>query len=445
MAVVNVAVIPMTSDTILRDMTVLIRDGRIASIGPSRSATVPQGARQIDGRGKYLLPGLADAHAHLFSDEYIPDSLASYELGFLLANGVTAARLMIGTPEQLTLREGVRRGEMAGPQMWIASPQLTGNRVPMAMTVTTPDAARDAVRQAGTAGYDFIKLTDNLPPPIWEAIMDEARLRNIPVDGHVDLRVGIERALAAKQHIQHVDGYLEFVLADSAPSRAGLTQGGVGQLQRWKTMDHVDARKIAQAGGMTARAGIFSTPTLTVFNKAFGIGFTDEELRNRPDWEMMPARYRDLYMRARERYWNPANDSVRTPERMRRYVDTRGAIAKAIVDSGGKLLAGSDAPDLLMAYGYTLHRELESMVKAGISPYQALLSATRNAAEFYGALDEWGTIQRGRRADFILLTANPLENISNTARIDAVSIGGRLIEKAEIDRLIRIAKEKING
>src|SRR6185295_14939565 len=149
-----------------------------------------------------------------------------------------------------------------------------------------------------------------------------------------------------------------------APSRAGLTQGGVGQLQRWKTMDYVDPRKIAQAGGLTARAGIWSTPTLTIFNKAFGIGFTDDEMRNRPDWQLMPADFRQLYLRARDQYWNPSRDSVRTKERLQRYVDTRMALAKAISDSGGKILAGSDAPDLLMVYGYTLHRELESLVKA---------------------------------------------------------------------------------
>ena len=444
LAITGVSVIPMTADTILREMTVLVRDGRIASIAPVRTTRLPRGTRAIDGRGKYLIPGLTDAHTHLYSDEEVADSLAPYELGVMLANGVTTARLMIGTPEQLILRDDVKAGRVLGPQLWLASPQLTGHRTSNARTVTTPEEARTAVREVAEQGYDFVKLTEDIPPDVYDAIADEARQRAIRVDGHVDPRVGVMRALAAKQNIQHLDSYFEAALADGAPMSASLTQGGVFRLANWRSIDYVDDAKLAKLAGATARAGIWSTPTLVIFNTAFGIGFTDDELRNRPDWSLMPAGFRKLYLNARTKYWNPANDSVRTPERRRRYVDVRNRLAKAIVDSGGKLLAGSDSPDWFLVYGWTLHRELAALVVAGLTPYQALTAATRNPAEYFGALGEWGTIEVGKRADLVLLSANPLERIENTTKIDAVAIGGRWLERAELDRMIQAAVKRIN-
>jgi imidazolonepropionase-like amidohydrolase len=126
LAVTGVHVVPMTADTVLRAHTVLVRDGRVVAVGPTARVRVPTGARVIDGRGKWLIPGLADMHTHLFSDDAIPDSLADDELGVMVANGVTVARLMIGTPEHLALRRDVAAGRVLGPQLWVASPQLSG-------------------------------------------------------------------------------------------------------------------------------------------------------------------------------------------------------------------------------------------------------------------------------------------------------------------------------
>ena len=437
----------MTRDTVIRDATVIVRDGRIAAVGATHNTRVPAGAIQIVGRGKYLIPGLADAHTHLYSDDELPDSLASYELGVMVANGVTAARLMIGTPEHLKLRDDVASGRILGPQLWLASPMLTGRPgAPNSRTVTTPDEARAAVREAADAKYDFIKIVDPRTPLVYEAIVDEARTRGIRIDGHVDPAVGVARALEVRQNIQHLDGWFEAVLADSAPTRTSLTQGGVFRLANWRTIDHLDDAKLARLAGATARSGIWSTPTLTVFNTAFAIGFTDEELHGRPDWKLMPANFRRLYLQARQRYWSPAADSVRTAERRRKYVEFRNRAVKAIADSGGagRILAGSDSPDWFMVYGWTMHREMQSLVSAGLTPYQALAAATRNPAEYFGGMREWGTIEVGKRADLVLLDANPLDDIHNTTRIDAVLIGGKWLPRSDLDRMLAAATERIN-
>ncbi len=446
-AITNVNVVPMTRDTVIRDATVIVRDGRIAAVGASARVNVPTGATRVDGRGKYLIPGLADAHTHLYSDDELPDSLASYELGVMLANGVTAARLMIGTREHLQLRDDVAAGRILGPQLWLASPMLTGRSgAPNSRTVTTADEARAAVREVADAKYDFVKIVDPLTPPVYEAIVDEARTRGIRIDGHVDPAVGVARALEAKQNIQHLDGYFEAALADSAPTRTSLTQGGVFRLANWRTIDHIDDAKLARLAGATARSGIWSTPTLTVFNTAFAIGFTDDELHGRPDWKLMPGNFRRLYLQARQHYWSPAADSVRTAERRRKYVEFRNSAVKAIADSGGagRILAGSDSPDWFMVYGWTMHREMQSLVTAGLTPYQALAAATRNPAEYFGAAREWGTIEAGKRADLVLLDANPLEDIRNTTHIAGVAIGGRWLPRSELERMIRAASERIN-
>ena len=199
-----------------------------------------------------------------------------------------------------------------------------------------------------------------------------------------------------------------------------MTQQYVFNPKNWVSLDYVDDRKIAQIAGATARARTWSSPTLNVFNKAFADRETDEEIRSRPDWNMMPPGLRAGYLQARERYWSAANAVERTEARRKRYVDVRNRLVKAIHDSGGKILAGSDTPEWFHAYGWGLHRELQALVEAGLTPYEALAAATRNPAEFLDQSSEWGTLEPGTRADLVLLDANPLEDIGNTMKIAAV-------------------------
>lgn len=437
LAITNVSVVPMTTNAVIRDAAVLVRDGRITFVGPQRDLRVPQGARVIDGGGGYLIPGLADMHTHLFSDgDEVPDSAGPAELGVMVANGVTAVRFMIGTPEQLALREGVRNGTIIGPQLWIASPQLTGRASENAIVTTTDAEARDAVRRVQREGYDFVKLTLFLTPGVWESIIGEAAKQGIPVVGHVEPDVGVLRAAAAGQQLEHLDSFLEAALADSAPMKTSLTQGRIFSMRNWPSLDFIDARKIDQLAGAVARSGVYIGPTQNVFNTAFGTGESLDIIRARQDYKHWPPRLREGYLRAHARYWAPANDSLKTPARRARYVTVRNQFVKSIQNAGGKLIAGSDTPEWFHLYGYGLHRELRALVEAGLTPYDALVTATRNPAEYLGAGSQWGAIEPGKRADLVLVSGNPLEDIANTARIRGVVMGGRWLDRAALDEMI---------
>ena len=441
-AITDVTVVPMTSAAVIENAVVVVRDGRIEAVGPARTVKVPGGARRISGRGKFLIPGLADMHTHLYSDDpAMPDSVGPDELGVMLANGVTVARLLIGTPEHLRLRREVEAGRVLGPQLWVASPQFAGKPNDNGVVVTTPEHARAAVGKAAADGFDFIKLTTDITRPVYDAVVEEARRRSIPVIGHVDPQVGVPRALEAGQQIEHLDGYFEAILADSAAGRLSVSNYGLFQPRNWETVDMVDEAKLARIAEATARAGVWSTPTLTIFKTAFAQGETDEVMQRRPDWHMIPPHVRELYLGARIKYWRTAA----TEARRRRYVEIRNELTRRIAAAGGKIMAGSDTPEWLMAYGWTLHRELEALVAAGLTPYQALEAATRNPAEFLGAGKEWGTIERGRRADLVLVDGNPLEDIRNTSRIAGVAVGGRWMEPPELERLVATASRRLDG
>ena len=440
-AFTNVNVIPMTSDRVLASATVLIRDGRIAAVGPAASVRIPAGAATIDAGGKYLIPGLADMHTHLYSDGAVPDSAAPAELGVMLANGVTAARLMAGTPEQIALRDRVRRGEVPGPQLWLASPMFADKADQNVRVIASPDDARAAVREMADAGYDFIKLTFGITGAAYDALVDEAGRRAIPVVGHVEPGLGLRRAIAAGQQLEHLDAFLEGALADTAPMTVSLTQFAIYQPKNWESLDYIDGRKLAELARLAARAGIYIGPTLEVFNRAFSIPLSDEELHALPDWNMIPRSIRAPYVRSRDRYW--AQPVPR--EQRARLAVLRNGIVKSFVDAGGKIIAGSDTPDLLMAYGFSLHRELVALVGAGLTTYQALATATRNPAEYLGALREWGTIEVGKRADLVLLDANPLGDIRNTQRINRVIVGGRVFEAPELAAMLQAGARAIDG
>ena len=201
-AFVDVTVLPMDRERVLTGQTVLVRDGRITALGPSGSVRVPPDAQRIDGKGKYLMPGLAEMHAHVLGPQQ-PQELNRDLMFLYVANGVTTIRAMLGAPNQLVLRDQLKKGEVLGPQMFVAAPSLNGNTAP------NPDTAMKLVRAHKAAGYDLLKLHPGLSRATYDSIVSVARSVGITFGGHVSQQVGIDRTLEVRQStVDHLDGYI---------------------------------------------------------------------------------------------------------------------------------------------------------------------------------------------------------------------------------------------
>lgn len=430
-AFVNVNVIPMDRERVLRNQTVIVSDGTITAVGDTKRTKPPAHAQIVDGTNKFLIPGLTDMHVHLFSDDEFPDSLAEDEFKVMLAYGVTTIRLMIGTPEQLILREKSANGEILAPTIFAASPHLTGRKQPNGIVVTTEAEARAAVAKSKREGYDFIKVTTFLAPEVYEAIVDEAKKQNIRVVGHADSRsVGLQRALNARQQIEHLDSYLEALLPETAPVKGSVSDIYVYTPKNWESIDYLDEKKIPELARLTVQANPFVTPTLHLFKFTFGKGRTEESFKAQPDIRFYPQKVVDAWTRASKRYLSTAAPI----EKREKYIAIRNQIVKAIYDAGGKIMAGSDTPEWLMLYGHTLHLELIDLRDAGLSNYATLETATTNPAMFLGLSDQTGTIAKGKRGDLVLLEANPLEDIANTQKRAGIMIKGQYFTQAEMNR-----------
>jgi imidazolonepropionase-like amidohydrolase len=430
-AFVNVNVIPMDKERILKNQTVIVRNGVISTVGDAKKIKIPEGAQRIDGSGKFLIPGLSDMHVHLFTDDEFPDSLAEDEFKIMIAHGVTTIRLMTGTPEQLILRRKSASEEILAPTIYAASPQFTGRKSTNAYVVTTEAEARASVSKAKLDGYDYLKITTFLKPEVYEAIVDEARKLNIRVVGHADSRsIGLTRALKAKQQIEHLDSYLEALLPESAPVKGSVSDIYLYYPKNWESIDYLDESKIPELARLTVEANPFVTPTLHLFKFTFGKGRTETSFKEQPDLRFYPQKIVDQWMNVSKRYLSTAAPI----EKREKYVSIRNKIVKAIYDVGGRLMAGSDTPEWLMLYGHTLHLELIDLRDAGLSNYAALETATRNPMMFFGTLTSSGTVEKGKRADLVLLEANPLEDIANTQKRAGVMLKGKYFTQAEMNQ-----------
>jgi imidazolonepropionase-like amidohydrolase len=443
-AFVGVNVIPMDRERVLANQTVLVRNGMIAEIGDVNKVKVPKDAVRVDGAGKYLVPGLVDMHTHLLSDgdEY-PDSIAPDELRVMVANGVTTIRFMIGTPELLALRARSAKGEIAAPTIFVASPHLTGREQGNNFVVNTPEEARDAVRKSKTAGYDFIKVTTFVKPEIYEAAVDEAAKQNIRMVGHADRAfVTAPGAWKAKQQIEHLDGYMEQILRDNAPMKGSVSDLYMSDPKNWESIDYIDEAKIPIVAKRSVEANPYSNPTQHFFKNSFAMPRSEESIRAQPDFRFYPAKVQEQWLN-----WYKRSRLITqvSAERKMKWIDARNKLIKAIHDAGGKIMAGSDTPEFLWLYGFAMHHELKALRDAGIGNYAALAAGTRNPHEFLGTLDKAGTIEKGKRADLMLLNANPLDDIAATYNRSGVMLKGKWYAQTELNGWLDEIAPKIAG
>ncbi len=443
-AFIGVNVIPMDRERVLSDQTVIVKNGSITEIGPANKVKVPKDAVKIDGAGKYLVPGLVDMHTHLLSDgDDYPDSIAEDELKVMVANGVTTIRFMIGTPEQLILRAKAAKGEIIAPTIFSASPHLTGREQGNNFVVKTEEEARDAVRKSKAAGYDFIKVTTFIPAAVYEAAIDEAVKQGIRVVGHADREyVTAPRAWKAKQQIEHLDGYMEQILRDDAPMKGSVSDLYMSNPKNWESIDFIDEAKIPIVAKRSVAANPFSNPTQHFFKNTFALPRSEESIRAQPDFRFYPKSVQDQWLNWYKRASVINQVSL---ERKTKWIDARNKLIKAIHDAGGKIMAGSDTPEFLWLYGFAMHHELKALSETGIGNYAALAAGTRNPHEFLGTLNKAGTVEKGKRADLMLLNANPLEKITATDDRAGVMLKGKWYSQAELNNWLDQIAPRIAG
>lgn len=425
-AFVNVTVIPMDRAGVLADQTVFVSDGRIQAIGATLRMGSRAGYTVIDGRGKFLIPGLAEMHAHI-PGANAPEQLVRDIMFLYVANGVTTIRGMLGAPNQLALRDQVKRGGITGPTIFVGAPSLNGQSAP------TAEAATRLVRVHKAAGYDFLKLHPGLTRPVYDAIGEAAREAGITFAGHVSAGVGLEHTLEAKQStIDHLDGYLEASLPE--PLRSRMMAGPV-PFGEW--VPAVDPARVRYWAGRTRDAGTWNVPTAFLWESFYSAESPEEAAQRREMRYASPRQVNQWMQQKRNMTQSQQAQGVRA-EDIDRFLELRRLALRALGDSGALLLMGTDSPQMFNVPGFALHREVVVMQEVGLTPFQILASGTRNVA-LYAERDlkldgRFGSIVPGNRADLVLLDADPLLNVRNLARRSGVMAGGRWFPAAELDR-----------
>ena len=425
-AIVNVNIVPMNREGVLENRTVVVADGWIVAMGPADRLDPPAGARVIDGSGKYLVPGIAEMHAHIPNPggpggvEYMENVLFLY-----VAGGITTIRGMLGQPEHLQLRDDVAAGELLAPRIYTSGPSFNGNTVPNA------DIARSRVIDQKREGYDFLKLHPGLSRESYDAIVETAGVEEITFAGHVSADVGLERSLDAGQiTVDHLDGYAEVLVADD------VLVSGSGGIFGFNLTDSLDEEKIPAAARATKAAGVWNVPTQTLMENILSPE-SGETLAALPEMRYMPPRMVTAWANRKDEFTSSPEYS---PAKALRFNAVRRQLIKGLQDAGAGILLGSDAPQIFQVPGFSALHELEIMVESGLTPYEALLTGTVNVAVFLGELDVSGTIEEGKVANLVLVDANPLQDISAMSRRSGVMVAGTWLSKEEIDeRLEEIA------
>jgi imidazolonepropionase-like amidohydrolase len=430
LAFTHVSVIDGRDSTARSDQTVVIRGSRIVTVAPSRWTRLPAGTRVVDGRGKFLIPGLWDMHVHTAM-------IGGREvLGLYVANGVTGVRDMAGDWDTLSVwRTDIRQGRLVGPRMVLAGPYLEGGDVPVPHILTrTPDEGRAGVDSLVKLGVDFVKVHGQLTPATYFAIARRARERGIPFAGHVSRAVG---SLAASDSGQRS---IEHLLAVPAPCTVAESIALQPRFPVQGALGRCSTQDLAPLYARFVKNQTWVTPT---FAAAVEIaGWPGHAVPGDSLAHYLPDTLRKFVAAIFPMPDSipPGADSVG-----RAMFDKRLAQVATMHRAGVRVLTGTDAPLRNSPPGFGLHEELMLLVRGGMSPFDVLRAATWEPANYLGALDSLGTIAPGKLADLVLLGANPLSDIRNTRRIAAVVANGRYFGALDRKRLIEGATAQAPG
>jgi len=444
----HVNVVDVTTGSLQRDFNVTIRDGRIAAVEPAGRAAAP--ARVVDATGKFLIPGLADMHIHWYDERY---------LGLFIANGVTRVRQMWGMPMHLDWRKRIEAGELLGPRFSISSPIVDGPHPfwPGSIGVGDAETAARVVASIKKDSYDFVKIYSGLPREVYFAIMRAARENGLEVAGHVPVAVSAAEAADAGQvsneHLTNImissssaEARLRPQLLQRALGGGNMTQGisaearaGMRELTE-QVFATYDGAKAAALFARLAKDHMWQCPTLVVTRAIASLD--DPAFTSDARLKYMPRQIRAA--------WNQANDPRFATKSKADYELDRRALRKymeiipSMKKAGVEFLAGTDVLNPFAFPGFSLHDELDLLVQSGLTPAEALRTATINPARFLHDEAANGSVAAGKNADLVLLDANPLDSIKNTQRIAAVVVRGRYLDRAELDGMLGAVEKTAN-
>jgi imidazolonepropionase-like amidohydrolase len=432
----HVTVIDATGAPAQPDMTVVIANGRIAEIGKSSSVHVQKDVEIIDAAGKFLIPGLWDMHMHWENTDYLP---------LFLANGVTGIRIMWGAPIHYEWRQE-STGKLLAPHLVIASGIIDGPKPfwPGSISVSSEAQARQAVVNVKQQGADFVKVYSFLPREEYFAIADEARKQGISFAGHVPKSISAEEASnAGQKSFEHLLGVLpacsshsaellqafQSDLAEDLGAEHPAFWGSRAKAMRQMELDTYSPEKAAAVFATFKRNGTWQVPTLTLLRTT--------AFANDPSFFTNDPRLKYMPPRTRAGWSTPGiavdyGDPAMAAKEFQKDLELVGAMQKA----GIGILAGTDTANAFCMPGFSLHDELGLLVKAGLTPMQALQAATLNPARFLGIEKDSGTVEAGKIADLVLLDANPLDDIANTKKINTVIYSGKLLARSELDQML---------
>jgi Amidohydrolase family len=407
LAITGVNVVDVVEGRIVANSTVVVTGNTITSV--TQNGTAPGDARLVDGRNRFLIPGLWDMHAHIQGNE-------KAWLPLYIANGVTSIRDMGADLDFiLDIREAISSGARSGPRIVATGPILDDapGDWPLRIRVRNPDEGRAAVQLLKRRGVDLIKVHNFTPRDAFFEIVDEARRQQLPVAGHVPLKVTIQEGIdAGMVTIEHM----------SEDGRVWKACSGGAQYRPDACRPFFE---------MLARRRVWQTPTLVALSELAVIGTPASAIS------------RDQLAYANKRFleFHAANQSffLKRPELvgiLKNLADVAKVVTRDMAAAGVGILAGCDA----MIAGFCVHDELATMVAGGMKPATALQTATVNPARYLGREMTLGTIAAGRSADLVLLDANPLEDIANVRRIRAVVTAGRFLDRSALDQLLTQAK-----
>jgi imidazolonepropionase-like amidohydrolase len=447
----HVTVIDATGAPAKPDMSVVVKGDRIEALGKTSKLAIPRNAQVVDATGKFLIPGLWDMHIHPLNNKN--------HLTLFIANGVTGVRVMRGEPVHHKWRQEISAGKLIGPRMVIASPFIDGPDPLLigSIIVSNEDEGRQVIRKVKKEGADFIKVFNGIPPEAYFAIADEAKKQGIPFAGHVPYLVSAAEASdAGQQSIEHC----YFVLLacsnrDEEELKKKLKETLETLVANPSSLRHMSAcvklltdtiyseKKAAALFARFVKNGTWVCPTLMLYHS---VSFRDEEdLVNDPRLKYMPLSTRDSWKDDVYVAWAIGEGQADH----KKLCEKRLAIVSAMNRAGVGLLAGTDTTGATYCFpGFGLHDELAVFVQAGLSPLEALQTATYNPAKCLGKLDSMGTIEQGKVADLVLLDADPLQDIRNTQKIAAVVVGGKIFDKTALHEMLAqveaIAKKSKN-